>query len=264
MAKLAAPARVPKDRLVLFVDMLGFASLLKRSPADVYKLQPVFRALSSMDSLVGSLVTGQQGPLVARFAAFHSELETRIRHYAQSNITAITFSDSAFVSMPNPFHICEFAGTLMRTMIAARVPVRMGIGAGSFAAVRFVSDNTDNAHVHTSQFLGTAVVNAYRAEHCGLSGLQIFLHPSASKVIREGTGVEYIRLDNATPDANAELNYLDLLVAKVQPGATTKLYDSLKSRVEEMSEDSPSDKRHYYKNTLRALQRMKQDLPDDD
>jgi hypothetical protein len=67
---------------------------------------------------------------------------------------------------------------LLEETLEGGVPARMGIAAGSFAALRFMTDNTTAAHVYSTQFLGTAVVRAYQAEKCGIQGLRILLHQS--------------------------------------------------------------------------------------
>jgi len=44
-------------------------------------------------------------------------------------------------------------------------------------AVRLATDVAEGLRRHSSQFLGTGVVRAYRAESCGLKGMRIFVHP---------------------------------------------------------------------------------------
>lgn len=253
----------PPNSAVLFVDMLGFASLVMSTPDAIGKLRPIFEPITPMKALTQKAMSANDGLLVQRFTAFHTALEKRIRHDVHSGITAITFSDSAFIHTPSPVRAVAFARALMREMVTSNVPVRMGIGAGSFAALRFLSDNTSSAHVHSTQFLGTAVVQAYQAERCGIEGMRILLHPSVRELIKgKVTDSAIIRLEETKPNAYAEVNYLYVSgnAPSASPAAVGARYDEYKQRVELMSDSAPSDKKHYYKNTLKALLRMKTKL----
>jgi hypothetical protein len=61
----------------------------------------------------------------------------------------------------------------------------MGIGYGTFAALRFRSDITVDSGDHAAQFLGTAVVRAHAAETCGIKGLRILIHPSVMPLLND-------------------------------------------------------------------------------
>jgi hypothetical protein len=67
-------------------------------------------------------------------------------------------------------------------------------------------------------------------------------------------------LDNTTPDADAELNYL----GPVNDDDTTvdmlKRFDALVKSVDAMGKGVPADKKHYYTNTRNALKRMRDKL----
>jgi hypothetical protein len=41
------------------------------------------------------------------------------------------------------------------------------------------TDVAEGLRRHSSQFFGTGVIHAYRAESCGLKGMRIFVHPDA-------------------------------------------------------------------------------------
>jgi hypothetical protein len=51
--------------------------------------------------------------------------------------TAITFSDSVFLATETLYEAADFATGFAESMLANKVPVRMGIGYGSFAALKF-------------------------------------------------------------------------------------------------------------------------------
>ena len=70
------------------------------------------------------------------------------------------------------------SGQLMRRLVKDEVPVRMGIGQGTFLVLRFRADVSLTIGEYAAQFLGTAVVRAHMAEKCGLKGMRVLLHPS--------------------------------------------------------------------------------------
>ena len=80
-----------ESTFILFVDMLGFASLVEQEGDELNELNPVFTAVelyspSSADSLLGY-----------RFINFHRCLnQARVRLQEMGSGTAIVFSDSAF------------------------------------------------------------------------------------------------------------------------------------------------------------------------
>ena len=98
-------------------------------------------------------------------------------------LTAITFSDSAFVATTHAYEAVNIAINLLHALLPQNIPVRMGIAYGSFAALRFRSDITLDSGDHAAQFLGTAIVRAHAAETCGIKGLRILLHPSVMPLL---------------------------------------------------------------------------------
>jgi hypothetical protein len=111
---------------VLFVDMLGFASLVEGSP----EMLPTLGLQSSTSRVTPS-------PALDTFMRFHQTIDKKVQIYVKHGITAIIFSDSAYIHFPNHYHVVTFASELMRAFLYKRVPVRMGIGAGSFLALWF-------------------------------------------------------------------------------------------------------------------------------
>ena len=103
-------------------------------------------------------------------------------------MTAITFSDSVFIATNHLFEATTFAANLAQSTLSQKIPVRMGIAFGSFAALRFRSDVSADGGDHAAQFLGTAVVRAYQAENvgsraCGFS----FIHQSSHYLLTRPT-----------------------------------------------------------------------------
>jgi hypothetical protein len=177
------PRVPPVDRIVLFIDMLGFAALSEAYPIDVGMLNAYNRISSaSIEMILGT----PKNPLTEAFHGFHSALRWAIdMANMRRPVTAITFSDSAFIAFTHLIDAATLAVDFARSMLSQKIPVRMGIAFGSFAALRFRSDVTAEGGDHASEFLGTAVVRAYRAERCGIKGLRVFLHPSVHPLLKD-------------------------------------------------------------------------------
>ena len=191
---------------VLFVDMLGFASLVEEEGDELNELNPVFTGVelyspSPADSLLGY-----------RFINFHRCLnQARVRLQEIGAGTAIVFSDSAFFRVDTLENAIHVARTLMFELVASDIPARMGIARGSYRMLRFLTDSSDRVAFHMSQFLGTGVVRAYQAERCGIPGLRILLHPNLEPLLDR----ERLRIVPATPgermrlQVQFEVNYLE-------------------------------------------------------
>src|SRR5262245_60428805 len=125
------------ERFVLFVDILGFAGLVEKVSA-TSNLLPVFA--SSNDTPLPTLrqvLGGDRGKLGAQFAGFHRVLKLHVSDYSDEGLTVVSFSDSAFLSVQAFEPMRRIASSMMRGMLEAEVPVRMGLAAGSFKGLRF-------------------------------------------------------------------------------------------------------------------------------
>jgi len=163
-------------KVVLFADILGFAALTESYPLDIDRCSVGDRPLSCQ---FGEIFQSSPNELAHTFSGFHSSLRgvlslARMQH----PLTAITFSDSVFVATTHAHEAVNIAINLIHALLPQKIPVRMGIAYGTFAALRFRSDITVDSGDHASQFLGTAIVRAHAAESCGIKGLRILLHPS--------------------------------------------------------------------------------------
>jgi hypothetical protein len=143
---------------------------------------------------------------------------------------------------------------LMRKFIAEKVPVRMGIGKGTFYPSQFSTDLIGSTIVTRSLFVGTAVVRSHYAEKCGGKGLRIFVHPSVE--------AEFIstRVALVTPFESAkwELDFLyETRPAQQKPSAEEDDH-SLFDAVVEMKATAPENEQHHYLDTLEAMNRMRQ------
>ena len=125
--------------------------------------------------------------------------------------TAIVFSDSAFFRIDSLENAVHLARTLMFDLVTSEIPARMGLARGSFRMLRYLTDSSANVSFHMSQFLGTGVVRAYEAEHCGVPGLRILLHPDLEPLLDKDT----LRIIPVKPgekmrlNVRSEVNYLD-------------------------------------------------------
>lgn len=164
------------NKIVLFVDILGFASLAESYPIDI----ELFKAYDKPLSLnIDTILELSRNRLTHTFSGFHSSLRAVLSLASMRHpLTAITFSDSAFVATNRAYEAVNIAVELIHALLPQKNPVRMGIAYGSFAALRFTSDITSDGGAHVAQFLGTAIVRAHATETCGIKGLRILIHPS--------------------------------------------------------------------------------------
>ncbi|HLG56848.1 MAG TPA: hypothetical protein VI485_16035 [Vicinamibacterales bacterium] len=166
-----------ENRFVVFGDLMGFASLVEDSPEP----EPVDLALKARGgkaALAASM--GWQNPLSDRYSSFHNELARALREIPlRAPVSAVVFSDSFFVASEKDSDMFGFAEKFMRTCMFRKLPLRVGIGYGSFVTQRFSYESTYGLEVISAQFLGTGVVNAHRAERSDTMGLRIFVHRSA-------------------------------------------------------------------------------------
>ncbi len=166
---------------------------------------------------------------------------------------AMLFSDCAFLEFGSPVLMAMMATKLMRDFILSKVPVRMGVGKGTFYTFKFSTDLTDSTIVTRSLFMGTAVVRAHSAEQCGGKGMRIFVHPSVEVEFASKT----VPLVKPFEHSKAELNFLhEGRPAQQQPSAEEddrKLFDA----VMEMKGASPEGVQNHYLDTLEAMNRMR-------
>ena len=195
-----------ESTFILFVDMLGFASLVEKEGEELNELNPIFSGVelyspSAAESLLGY-----------RFINFHKCLnQARIRLQGMNTGTAIIFSDSAFFRTETLENALTIARTLMFELVTSEIPVRMGLARGSYRMLRFLTDSSAQVSFHMSQFLGTGIVRSYQTERCGIPGLRILLHPNLEPLL----DMKNMQIVPAKPGENMklnvqyEVNYLD-------------------------------------------------------
>lgn len=168
---------MPNDnKVVLFADILGFAALTESFPLDVDRCRVGDRPIAYQ---FGEIFEVSRNELAHTFSGFHRSLRGALSLARMNHpLTAITFSDSVFIATTHAYEAVNIAIDLLHALLPQKIPLRMGIAYGSFAALRFRSDITVDSGDHAAQFLGTAIVRAHAAETCGIKGLRILLHPS--------------------------------------------------------------------------------------
>lgn len=181
--------RAMSQRYVLFADMLGFGPLVLANPDSVELLSPRLGRPSKQEQ--EAMHNGDL--LVARFRGFHTAVTEQLQDHLRRDIKAIVFSDSVFVSLYNLPDLMGFARGLMWKLLAKKIPARMGIAQGTFASLRYGSDIAGEAALHSSQFLGTGVVKAHRAEGA-IKGVAICIDESVRPFVGELHPAELLQL----------------------------------------------------------------------
>ena len=121
--------QVAENRAVMFVDLLGFASLTEQHALELERIKGDRLLSRHLDTIFAS----PDNPLTRAFTSFHRSLESTIDLAQMSHsLTAITFSDSAFVATTHLFEVVNMAAYLIQWLLQQRIPARAGIAYGSF------------------------------------------------------------------------------------------------------------------------------------
>lgn len=182
---MVSDAMTTGNRVVLFADLLGFAALTESYPLDVDRCGlgngPI---ANQFVEIFDAILSKPRNGLAHAFSGFHNSLRGVLNIARMSHsLTAVTFSDSVFVATNYAYEAANIAINLLHALLPQKIPIRMGIAYGTFAALRFSSDITADSGDHAAQFLGTSIVRAHAAESCGIKGLRILLHPSVMPLL---------------------------------------------------------------------------------
>ena len=121
----------------------------------------------------------------------------------------MVFSDCAFLILGPALHTALSATALMRDLMEAGVPVRMGLASGTFDVMRLSSEEYGGCNLTRAVFSGTGIVRAQRAEKCGGKGMRIFVHPKMAQELESiRQRVAVLPLLKPFPAAQWELSYL--------------------------------------------------------
>lgn len=240
--------------IVLFVDMLGFSALIEQQGDEVNELSPIFNSMELYDPILSESLLGD------RFANFHQCINSaRERLQTMGNGTGVVFSDSAFFRMDDLAGAVRLARSLMFELVSSEVPARMGLARGSYRTLRFVTDSSEQVVFHMSQFLGTGIVRAHKAEKCGLAGLRILVHPDVDDLLDK----ESLRIVPITPvegmslGVRSEVNYLESNSAHLGSDFDDVIqFDCLRA----MAGDAGEHFQYHYVETFKAWNLMREQL----
>jgi hypothetical protein len=206
-----------EPRVLLFVDILGFEAITREIRVRVEDYA------EDEDGFTGSGTTELQG----RFVRFSNVLDRHVFEEGFSGgVQAMLFSDCAFLVYENALRAALAAASLMRVFITRGVPVRIGLGKGTFYDMEYTTTTTagQSRVVSKSRFYGTAVIHAHAAEQCGGKGMRIFLHASLDDdlpLVRHR--LRPMKLRRPLKGVNHELDYLhEEEPALEQPSADEK------------------------------------------
>lgn len=246
-----------KTHCVAFVDVLGFAARVEQLDAKGFSEVVGYwskRILPTFQTPAYGLATAYE-TFTRQFAEWQKgvviDKSRRGRRFA---IHSFLFSDSGFIASDTVADIIDFCRYFLRGMILANVPVRAGIGAGTFASL-----NIDTSRAATGDmlvrcpFVGSAVVRAYRAESSGLRGIRCFIHPSVIQLMRRDALPHVLPLDatESTPSASHELDLFPPGMDEIDPGI-----DDLLKCLADMEKEAGPNYVEYYAKTRAAIRRM--------
>ena len=226
-------------RAVVYLDLLGFAALVEKSPRH-FMVAP--RPLAEPS-------TWPRNEAVERLAVFHRIVDSRIS--AEQPNYAMVFSDCAFGVFYTTPACADFAVSLMRDFLRAHIPIRMGVGYGTFHAGGTTTAFVGNSTIVRSMFGGTSVVRAVSGESCGGKGMRIFVHNSFSEAyekIRSEKKHRFEPLPAKFNSVSCEVNF----VHGLNPDEIAQLAGDIR----QMANSAKAESQHHYSETLDAVSRM--------
>lgn len=251
--------QITDNKVVLFVDLLGFALLTEAHPVEPDLIKTYDRPFSWN---IDMLLAPRDNLLTRWFTSFHHSLKATIDLAKMHHpLTAITFSDSAFIATTHLFEAANVAVDLLQSLLRQRVPVRIGIAHGSFEAIRFRSDVTVDGGDHAAHFLGTGVVRSHATETCGIKGLRLLLHPSAVPLLNDTAHnpplpdkdrIRYVECSAEESSNTAGVRY-EIDWWRFKPTAEAKAWHALQN----MWDAAPQFALKHYQATAEAINRMR-------
>lgn len=245
-----------EPKTLIFVDILGFREITNK-----YRVR--VEDYSDTDSgFSGSRTTEIQ----RQINCFNRVLDSSVSEIAApyGRTQAMLFSDCAFLvfskSVQNEYpavRVGMVATDLMRTFIKNLLPVRMGIGKGTFYDIEYLTTTNGKLITSKSRFIGTAVICAHdAAEGSDGKGLRIFVHESAEEDLpRMG---RHLQLPQPLRGVKWELDYLHDSRPIGQLEQLEKDDRELFDNVASMNTPGLSEgARLHYTETLAALNRMR-------
>ncbi|HKW02055.1 MAG TPA: hypothetical protein VJN96_19695 [Vicinamibacterales bacterium] len=202
----------PDGTYVLFVDLVGFTAFVRSSFQR--NAQPHNDRLKE-DELAQRQFKAAQLDVEREYRRFHEHLEALLRramHRGRTPTMSLVFSDCAYMIFERPHDAERFAVRTMRSFIRNDMPVRIVLSYGSFTSYEFKTGMLSKGHMmFAAPFMGTSVVDAYRAESSGIKGLRILVHPSFFMTAPDLDDVLVpLPKSEQRPEAVGELNWYDV------------------------------------------------------
>lgn len=244
------------DHFVLFADMLGFKALVNHHRVP-FPENLEFRGRLIQRPERPDARAAEGNPLSRAFRAFHSSVEATIDITQWHDVVSIVvFSDSMFLASRHAADCVNFSGRLMRSCLKKHLPVRMGIGLGSFVRYGFSQEENPYIRYSSSQFFGSGVVEAYEAEE-SIKGMRIALSQRASQALQELAEWLVLPLPSrhAAVEATHELNYLP---EHPDPMGDMELSADIIQRIDALRQTAPQkpEIQLQYSESVAAVQRM--------
>jgi hypothetical protein len=202
----------PENVYAVFIDMMGFASAIEGLNEDEQRAVVYF--MSESQDVIRFSTTAlnpRSAQVHSGYKAFHravNELLKPGRYSIDTPNTLIVFSDSVYFITHDAGAAVLAARQMMARCFSSHIPLRVGIGYGSFVRLAFSTTAGAGGGLWVeAPFLGTAIVRAYRAQESA-KGFRIFVHPSAAQSGDDAW--EYVGLDETERTTNRvqELNFL--------------------------------------------------------
>jgi hypothetical protein len=249
MSPLPSYLYAPNGKYVLFLDLLGFTQFVRDSfQKAVY---PDSRDAKAFE-LANEQLRLAQLEVERVYRRFHTHLDKLLRRpprRGKAALVSLSFSDCAYVVFDQGAAAERVAISAMRSFVRNDMPVRMGLAYGSFAAYPFTSDTLPSGHrMFGAPFMGTAVIDAYKAESSGIKGMRILVHPSFYVNAGDLNDVLVpLPKPEQRPEAVGELNWYDL-----------SLSATIRRHVRRMRAAAPQEAHIHYDKTLAFVRRMEE------
>jgi len=244
------------DYFVLFADMLGFKQLVLRHRVPYPEnLEFRGRIFARPERPNPAAATGN--PLGEAFRTFHRTANDCLNYKVwRAPVSVIIFSDSLFLATTNAEDCMEFTETMMIKGLNRDMPLRMGIGLGSFVRYGFAYEDDPNVKYSSAQFFGSGVVHAVDAEG-SIKGIRVAVHPSAVAALTPNHPTRLVPLPASQVTANAshELNYIPQYP---DPVGDLQFHGEIRAKVHELAAAAPKEPRVQiqYTEAISALDRM--------